>query len=327
MLKPGGYSFQGLEMRYSKPALTISDQAQLLLDRGLICDDRQRLEHYLSNIGYYRLSAYLLPFEQASINGNSRNHKFLPGTTFEQVLNLYVFDRKLRMLVMEAIERIEVAARTRWASAMALSHGSHAHMISDLFKNPWQHATDIARVAKELQDSNETFVVHYRKKYEAPYLPPIWAVVETMTLGGLSRWIASTNDNQVKREVAKALGMPTIEILEQVLHALTPMRNICAHHARLWNRRFILLLPNIKRLRGQFVTETIVTTTRQTQESLTREIYNFLVVIQYLMLQINPGTSWGARLVQHIQPLLAEQQQAMGFPVGWETRQPWAGKA
>ena len=95
MLKPGGYSFQGLEMRYSKPALAISDQAQLLLDRGLICDDRQRLEHYLSNIGYYRLSAYLLPFEQASINDNSRNHKFLPGTTFEQVLNLYVFDRCL----------------------------------------------------------------------------------------------------------------------------------------------------------------------------------------------------------------------------------------
>lgn len=312
-------------MQYNKPPLSVSDQARLLLDRGLVCDDRQRLEHYLSNIGYYRLSAYLLPFEQPTVNGGSRNHKLQPATTFEQVLNLYVFDRKLRLLVMEAIERIEVAARTRWASAMALRHGSHAHMNADLFKNPWQHACDIARVSKELQESNETFIAHYRKKYDNPYLPPIWAVVETMTLGGMSRWIASTSDNQVKREVAQALGMPTIEILEQVLHALTPMRNICAHHARLWNRRFILLLPNIKRLHGQFVTETIVTPKGETQTPLTREIYNFLVVIQNLMLKINPGTSWGERLAQHVQLLSTEQQQAMGFPADWEKRQPWVG--
>lgn len=310
-------------MRYNKPALSLPDQAQRLLDRGMICIDRNRLEHYLSHIGYYRLSAYWLPFEKPSVNNDSRNHLFLPNTSFEQVLTLYIFDRKLRLLVMEAIERIEVAARTRWASAMALSHGSHAHMNADLFKDPWQHACDIARVAKELRDSNETFVVHYRNKYEAPYLPPIWAMVETMTLGGLSRWIASTNDNQVKREVAKMLGMPTIEILEQVLHALTPMRNICAHHGRLWNRRFILLLPNIKRLRGQLITETIASKTGEPQEQLTREIYNHLVVIQNLMLTMTPTSSWGERLSVHIQTLTPEQQGAMGFPRDWKMRQPW----
>lgn len=314
-------------MEYNKPALSISDQAQLLLNRGLVCDDRQRLEHYLSNIGYYRLSAYLLPFEQPSTNSNSRNHKLQTNTTFEQVLNLYVFDRKLRLLVMEAIERIEVAARTRWASAMALRYGSHAHMKADLFKDPWQHASDVARVSKELKDSNETFVVHYRNKYKTPYLPPIWAVVETMTLGGLSRWIASTNDNQIKREIAKMLGMPTIEILEQVLHALTPIRNICAHHGRLWNRRFILLLPNIKRLRGQLITELIASKSGESQKQLTRESYNFLVVIQNLMLTMTPTSSWGERLAAHIQTLTPEQQGAMGFPVDWKTRQPWMREA
>lgn len=312
-------------MHYDKPALSIADQAQLLLDRGLVCHDRQRLEHYLSNIGYYRLSAYLLPFEHPSANGNSRNHKLQPGTTFQQVLDLYVFDRKLRMLVMEAIERIEVAARTRWASAMALQHGSHAHMNADLFKNPWQHASDIARISNDLKDSNETFVVHYRSKYKAPYLPPIWAVVETMTLGALSRWIASTNDNKVKQDVAKTLGMPTIEILEQVLHALTPVRNISAHHARLWNRRFILLLPNIKRLHGQLITETIKTPSGETQTPLTREIYNILVVIQYLMKHLSPNSTWIARLAQHIETLAVEHQTAMGFPADWKIRAPWLG--
>lgn len=310
-------------MQYNKPALSVSDQAQLLLDRGLICEDRNRLEHYLSHIGYYRLSAYWLPFEQASQNGDSRNHQFQPNTLFEQVLNLYVFDRKLRLLVTEAIERIEVSARTRWASSMSLRHGSHAHMNSDLFKNPWQHASDLARVAGELEGSKETFVVHYRNKYDSPYMPPIWAVIETLSLGALSRWIKSTSDNHAKREVAQALGMPTIEILEQVLHVLTHIRNICAHHARLWNRRFIFVFPNIKRLHGQIITETILTPDGQTQEQPTREIYNFLVVIQHMMLKINPGTSWSMRLIQHIQMLSAEQQLSMGFPADWKIRQPW----
>jgi len=312
-------------MQYNKPPLSVSDQAQLLLDRGLVCIDRERLEHYLSHIGYYRLSAYLLPFEQPSNNGNSRNHQLLPDTTFEQVLNLYVFDRKLRLLITEAIERIEVSIRTRWASAMSLRHGSHAHMNSALFKNPWQHASDLARVSKELQDSNETFVVHYRNKYKDPYLPPIWAVVETMTMGGLSRWIESTSDNQPKMEVAHALGMPTIEVLEAVLQVLTYVRNICAHHGRLWNRRFILVVPIIKRLHGQIATETIVTPKGQTQVRPTREIYNALVVIQHMMLKINPGTSWTARLIQHILTLSSTQQQSMGFPSDWKSRKPWMG--
>lgn len=324
-LKPGGYSFQGLEMQYSKPALSIPDQAQLLLDRGIICDDRGRLEHYLAHIGYYRLSAYWLPFEQPATNGDSRNHQFLPNTTFEEVLKLYVFDRKLRLLVIEAIERIEVSIRTRWASAMSLRHGSHAHMNSALFKNPWQHASDLARVSKELQDSNETFVVHYRSKYTDPYLPPIWAVVETMTMGGLTRWIESTKDNQPKMEVAHALGMPTIEVLEAVLQVLTHVRNICAHHGRLWNRRFILVVPNIKRLQGQIATETITTPKGQVQIRPTREIYNALVVVQHMMQTINPSTSWSARLAQHIQTLSPAQHQSMGFPINWQTLQPWAG--
>lgn len=311
-------------MQYSKPPLSISEQAQLLLDRGMACDDRQRLEHYLSFIGYYRLSAYWLPFEQPSTDSASRNHSFQSGTTFEQILALYIFDRKLRLLVMEAIERIEVAVRTRWASSLALQHGSHAYMDSSLFKSPWQHISDLARVAGDLHESSETFVAHYRQKYRDPYLPPIWAVVETMSLGALSRWIKSTKDNHVKREMAQALGMPTIEIMEQVLHALTPIRNICAHHARLWNRRFTLLIPNIRRLHGEIMTESIPTPDGQSQVQPTREIHNFLVIIRHLMKQINPGTSWDTRLIQHVRQLSDGQQRAMGFPHDWESRQPWS---
>ena len=227
---------------------------------------------------------------------------------------------------MEALERIETAVRSHWANAFSLRHGSHAHMKSELFKCPWQHAADLARIAAELQKSSETFIAHYRTHYQEPFLPPIWAVVETMSLGTLSRWFKSTRDTEIKREVARCLKMPTIETLEQVLHALTPVRNICAHHGRLWNRRFTLQVPHIKRYRGQMVTEQITTPSGQIQEHPTRQIYNYLVIMQHLMSAVNPGSRWRERLRQHIATATQEQQQIMHFPANWWTLQPWGDK-
>ena len=339
-LKPGGYFFLGSVMRYDKPALSIADQTDRLKQRGLHFTDEARVRHYLTHIGYYRLSAYWLPFEQPTAEGQPRDHQFQPGTSFEQVLSLYIFDRKLRLLAMEAIERIETAIRTHWAHAMSIRHGPHAHMDASLFKSPWQHASDIARMAGDLQDSSETFIAHYRQQYSEPYLPPIWAVVETLTLGALSRWFKATKSTDAKREIAKSLGMPTIEVLEQVLHALTPVRNVCAHHGRLWNRRFTLQLPLIKRLKNQMAIERIATTKKQTapcgqcgapieknqasaQEQPSRQLYNYLLVMAHLMLHINPGSTWRQRLKQHIQSASTDQHNAMGFPAGWEQMAVW----
>ena len=303
-------------MRYAKVPLSVPEQAQRLLDRGLICDRPERLRHYLSHIGYYRLSAYWLPFEHPPTENQRRNHLFLPGTTFDDVLNLYIFDRKLRLLVMDAIERIEVAVRTRWAGAMSLRHGSHAHMLPDLFKNPWQHAGDIAKVAADLEDSREAFVVHYRKHYDEPYLPPIWVIVETMILGTLSRWFKNTKDTTAKKEVMQGLGMPTIEVLEDVLHTLTPVRNICAHHGRLWNRRFVMKMPIIKRMDDRMVPQ-------NTPHFQAHHIFNYLVVIEALMHAINPRGTWKSRLLELLEMVGDQELRAMGFPGDWQTRSPW----
>lgn len=189
-------------MRFDKPPVSLADQVCLMQRRGLVVADPVKAEHYLGNIGYYRLSAYSLPHELPTPPGQARQHLFKPGTTFEQVLSLYVFDRKLRLLVMEAIERIEVSVRTRWAHAMAMRHGPHAHMQVRLFKSPWEHTKDLARVSAETEKSKEAFVQHYRVTYDEPFLPPVWAIVETMTLGTLSRWMANTKDNAAKKEVA-----------------------------------------------------------------------------------------------------------------------------
>lgn len=305
-------------MRYEKPSLSVTEQAALILERGLVCTDRARLEKYLSTIGYYRLSAYWLPFEYPSELPHTRDHRFRPGTTFDKVLGLYIFDRNLRMLVMEAMERVEVAIRTRWANALAVRHGSHAYMQSELFKNPWQHSSDLSKIAANLEASKEPFVAHYRRQYKRPFLPPIWAVVETMTLGGLSRWFKNTDDTAAKKEVAQAFNMPTIEVLEHILHALTPVRNVCAHHGRLWNRRFAMSLPKIKRIEGRMVPP-------EAPNCQAHYIFNFLVVLDTLMMATSPGSSWTGRLKALIDSVDGAPGP-MGFPADWRNREPWGGR-
>ncbi len=97
-------------MKFEKPPLTLKAQVDLLRSRGLIIEDSAKAEHYLQHINYYRLRSYLIPFE-----ANSTTHTVRPETSFDSVLELYVFDRELRLLLLDAIERFEVALRTRWA--------------------------------------------------------------------------------------------------------------------------------------------------------------------------------------------------------------------
>lgn len=315
-------------MKYDKPPLSVSDQARQLIARGLVCDNLDRLHHYLNHIGYYRLSAYCIPFEmQPTDNPTARSHQFMPGTTLQQVLSLYVFDRKLRLLVMEAIERIEVAVRGRWANALAQHHGSHAHMHPEHFRCPWQHTKDLSSMASALKDSGELFVVHYKKRYTTPFLPPVWVVVETLSLGALSRWFSNTADTKAKAAVAKGLGIPTVEILEGVLHVLTPVRNICAHHGRLWNRQFPMRIPHIKRLRDHIMVEDVPQDDGRIQTQPIPLLYNYLVVMAHIMRQINPGSSWRKRLADHIASASPDQQTAMGFPADWQTRHLWQHEA
>lgn len=311
-------------MRYDKPALSIQAQAAKLKERGMEFDDAKRVEHYLTHIGYYRLSAYWLPFEPKADDGKSRDHRFLPDTTFDQVLDLYIFDRQLRLLVMEAIERIETSVRAHWANALALSRDDpHAHLNPDLFCNPWKHAGEIARIARDLEKSTETFVAHYRDCYKAPFLPPIWAVVETFTFGQLSHWIQATKDNGVKQQVAHSLGLPNAELLESVLGALSLVRNICAHHGRLWNRLFTKKLKIIKRLDSPMIPAQDDQSSRGRKGEASNHIYNYLLVMAHMMRKISPGTEWPIKLKQHIQTRSPEQQRAMGFPLDWEQQTLW----
>ena len=124
-------------MKYAKPALSLDEQIDQLARRGMHIPDRESATHTLRHINYYRLRAYWLPFEIPSEVGG--DHTFRPGTAFPDAVALYAFDRRLRLLVMDAIDRFEVSLRTRWAHVLAMRHGPHCYLDVNLFRRPREH--------------------------------------------------------------------------------------------------------------------------------------------------------------------------------------------
>ncbi|MEM6597649.1 MAG: Abi family protein [Cyanobacteria bacterium P01_C01_bin.69] len=290
-------------MQFDKPPLTTTEQIDLLLDRGLLIPDRDKAAHYLRHLNYYRLGAYWLPFE-----ADHATHQFYPGTNFDDVLGLYIFDREFRLLVLDAIERIEVSIRAVWAYEMAHRHGPHCQLKRELFKSKWDYVGNYKSMKKELSRSNEAFIRHLKDKYDEE-LPPIWAMVEVMTFGQLSNWYNNTRHRQDRNAVAERYELDE-KILTSLLHHLTIVRNTCAHHARLWNREFPVI-PTLPK-KGVLALS----------QSSKRKIYNTLVLILHLMDQISPEHHWNIRLLS----LLNHHKintESMGFPDNWNEQPLW----
>lgn len=165
-------------MKYTKPPQTFEEQADLLLDRNLIAD-RDLLISRLSEVNYYRLSAYWFPFR------NPTDDSLLPDTTFETVWDRYVFDRQLRVLTMDAIERVEVAIRTRLANAFVLNHGAFGHVDrKNLPKlSVDAHRRFMGKIRNEESRSKERFVEHFQDKYTSETDLPLWMAAELMDFG------------------------------------------------------------------------------------------------------------------------------------------------
>lgn len=309
-------------MDYKKPPLTTKQHITQFKQRGLYIPDEQRAENYLDHIGYYRLSAYCLPFEHNHNIANQRSHTFLANTSFDDILKLYIFDRELRLIMMEAIERIEVSVRNQWASELSLkTNDAHAYMNADNFIDLWEHQRHISKVASDIKRNKEVFIKHYLKKYKQPFLPPIWAIVETLTLGAFSQWFCNTKDKKVVQQIAKNMGLPTAEIIEGVLQPLALIRNICAHHGRLWNRHLVKKIPYIKKLDSVLQLQI-----NGDQKQPENTLYNYLVVTCHIMQKIQPTTTWKQRLVNKVNEATIQQQRSMGFPVNWQQLPFWQFK-
>ncbi|WP_332671657.1 Abi family protein [Aromatoleum sp.] len=295
-----------MKRAFTKPATTYTEQVALLQARGMVIDDPERAAFYLQHLNYYRLGAYWLPFE-----AEHASHCFRPGTRFETVLDLYVFDRELRLLVLDAVERIEVSIRSQWAYQLAHQHGPHAHLDAGLAYKRRHWESNLAKLKAELDRSDETFVKHLAQTYSED-MPPVWAVCEIMSLGLLSRWYGNLKPMPTRRAIADVYGLDQ-RVLESWLHHLTFIRNTCAHHSRLWNRE-LTITPELPRSKPHTLVAEFVPGSRK--------LYNTLVILLHFMDIIAPHHQWRARLVE-----LIERHgvfvAAMGFPIGWQVRRIW----
>lgn len=167
-------------MKYTKKPLTFNKQVDLLVDRGLTVADRELLLVHLNNVNYYRLSAYWYPFRLP-------DETLKPGTTFEMIWRRYTFDRQLRLLVMDAIERVEIAVRTQLTNIFTLKYGAFGHLKKDNLPNidPERWDDLIYKIRYEADHSQERFVEHFRQKYKKETDLPLWIAVELMTFGML----------------------------------------------------------------------------------------------------------------------------------------------
>lgn len=303
--------------QYNKPALTFEDQLKKLEHYGLIISNKKNAVQQLSCISYYRLSSYWYPFRQRDKQGKVTN-QFEPGAAFEQVLKLYEFDRKLRSLVLDAIERVEVAIRTQITYHMAHTYGAFAHANSRHFHPGFNHGKWLSRLESETSRSSDEFIRHYKKKYTGFPRIPVWMLTEVMSFGALSFFYTGLQNNQKtgvedKKAVSQHFNIHH-KRLGDWLHTLTYIRNICAHHSRLWNRELAIRPDQNKK--------------SQWQPPITPRndrIFYILLMLRHLLRATANGDGWADETSNLLEEMTdsAQWRVAMGIPENWKEHPIW----
>ena len=328
-----------IRMEYSKKPLSLSDQIDKLTTRGLVIDDRELTKRYLSNISYYRLRAYTYPFQN---NEEGDDHEFIrKDIHFSDIIDLYCFDRRLRTLIFNAIEKIEVAVRTKIVQIYSEATGdSNWYENESLFKDDsfWVNEKDEATgriekkevfqydvlmddIASEVKRSNEDFIKHFYRKYSEPKNPPAWMTLEVISFGTLSRLFELLKKSSMKDQIAKEFGLPDDRILANWLHAIAVIRNCCAHHSRIWNRRYIVSVKLPYNTTYPFIDRDTIKLIRS------NKLFAVLSCIKYFSDIISPGSD----LKRNFLFLLGDGGQLlsmkeMGFPTNWKYLDVWKDK-
>ena len=294
--------------RYTKTYSSPAQLTALVQSRGLHVEDIARTENYLRHIGYYRFSAYLYPL----LATPKENHVFKPGSTFNQALDMYRFDRHLRLLMFNEIEKIEVAVRSAIVNITSRETGNPFWMTdSACFYDAKTFDKTKLLIDAELAKSREDFIDHFRNTYSDPY-PPAWMLAEILPLGILTRIYDNIKSNQIRKKIAQefSLGVP---VFNSWMTIITVARNNCGHHARVWNRTFALQVLTQRRMTQPWISISVNQ----------RKAYFSLCIIKYFLNIISPNNDMKAKIDALLSAYPSIDITAMGFPRGWESEPLW----
>ena len=309
MLKSGVVLFLYLmTVSFTKQYNSPEDIISLLLKRGLAINDRARACRYLQNIGYYRLSAYFYPF----LLQPKEEHRFKSGCEFQNALDLYRFDKKLRLFLFNEIEKIEIAFRSVLANVVAKESGNIFWMTDvSMFASEEKFNRTMALVDKEMKSSKEDFILHFKGKYSDAY-PPAWMLVEILPLGVVTRIYENIKSNQLKKSIAGYFDLP-VPVFISWLTVITLTRNSCCHHSRIWNRLYAVNPMIAKKMKRPWINT----------EVSPRKVFYEICIIKWFIDIVSPQND----MKGHLQKLLADfpmvDIRAMGFPDRWDEEPLW----
>lgn len=292
---------------YTKPVLSYTDQLNQLKQRGLNVEDEAKASHLLEVISYYRLSGYWYP-----LLADKKNHQFKPDATFNTAFKLYCFDRELRQMVLAELEKIEVAIRAKMTHVLSQKHGAFWFKESAIFSDPLKHANALSKIGEEFNRSDEDFIKAFKAKYSDPW-PPSWMTSEITSFGSLSMLYKNLKPGKEKRDVAHYFGLSD-SVFETWLHSIVYLRNVCAHHTRLWNRAMSIRPQAPRSPRKPWLNNVNVSNNRT---------YFILSMINYLLQTVNPKNTFRLRFKNLLNKYPNVDFKALGFPENWEQEPLW----
>ena len=306
-----------------KPAMTTAEHIILLQKRGMHVDE-ELAQQWLRNVSYYRLSAYWYPCREWGGN-KKRLNKFMPGTNFADAVALYEADRKLRTLIYDGIERVEVGFRTRICELLLAKNPDEPLLYRDesIFREKFDHQEWLKTADKRVEramHNRDKAVQHYSEKYEKRY--PLWVLMDVLDFSDISilySGLKSGDQHKIATELGIKINWKSLprsmrqrHPLAEWLHQLSIIRNTCAHHVRLWNKSFIPASTKALRTMPEFLS---------LPDDQSERIYGALVFIKFLLKDISPGSTWGEKM----QKLISEEflsnpivtRKSMGLPDSW----------
>ena len=302
-------------MKYAKSPLSIEQQITKLKKQGLVIKDDKTAATFLSNTSYYRLKAYTFPFQ------DKEDHLFTQDDiNFDDIVALYSFDCRLRTLLFNALAKIEIALRTKVIHEYCIETGnSHWFTDKSLYFNLDKFDFIMEKIGEDVNRSDEDFIQHYQTKYSSPDLPPAWMTLETLSFGNISKLIANLDSKSTPyKRISMAFGLYNPFILENWIYSFSVLRNYCAHHSRIWNRRFHVEMKLPYNTVFPFIDKKSLSSIHK------NKLFAVLSSIQYIIKIINPENDLKNSVIKTIfegGKLLNIKD--MGFPNHWQTFGVW----
>lgn len=298
---------------YTRPALSIADQLSRLRSRGMVIMDEPLARHTLSVLSYYRFTDYAQPLlDPAKLPAAC----YRASTTFEDVLAIVRFDEALRVLLMPVLERIEVAARTAISNEMSVRHGPHWYLDSSHFFDPVRYGETLTRIQADIGHQaprkQDASIRQYYLAFDQPPMPPSWMVFEVLPFGTVANVYRSLDGHTHQYRIAKTFGLPH-QLIGSWLLACSYLRNLVAHHSRVWNRVFTIK-PHVH------------TPHRAYMDGRNDRLFGFCVVLQLLNKAISVETGFATQLRALLDAHPAVPLDAMAFPPDWHKRPLWQEK-